>query len=82
MKNDELSPGIELTGKVVRVRPGVFLMGLSGAESDIERNLKLLRERPWLDIPIVFKGGMRSLLAIEKGTIGQNAINELLRSAG
>jgi hypothetical protein len=77
MKNDELSPGIELIGKVTRVRPGAFLMGLSGAAADVERNLKLLRERPWLDIPIVFRGGARSLLAIEKGTTGQSAINAL-----
>jgi hypothetical protein len=82
MKNDELSPGIELSGKVIRVGPGVFLMGLSGAGPDVERNLKLLRERPWLDIPIVFRGGPRSLLAIEKGTTGQNAINEVLGAVG
>lgn len=82
MKNDELAPGAELTGKVVRVRPGVFLMALSGIDADVGRNLKLLRERPWLDIPLVFQGGRRSLLAIEKGATGQNAINELLRSPG
>lgn len=77
MKNDELSPGVELIGKVARVRPGIFLMGLSGTAADVGRNLKLLRERPWLDIPIVFRGGARTLLAIEKGTTGQNAINAL-----
>jgi hypothetical protein len=77
MKNDELSPGIELIGKVTRVRPGMFLMGLSGAAADVETNLKLLRDRPWLDIPVVFRGGARSLIAIEKGTTGQSAINAL-----
>ena len=82
MKNDELSRGIELAGKVVRVQPGVFLMGLSGAEADIGRNLKLLRERPWLDIPIVMKDRSRSILAIEKGSTGQNAVNQALVSWG
>ena len=82
MKNDELAGGIDLAGKVARVHPGVFLMALSGAPVDVERNMTLLKERPWLDIPIVFQGGARSLLAIEKGSSGQNAINELLRSGG
>ena len=82
MKSDELSRGIDLAGKVAKVQPGVFLMALSGAPSDVERNMSFLKERPWLDIPIVFQGGTRSLLAIEKGTNGQNAIDELLRSGG
>jgi hypothetical protein len=82
MKNDELSRGIELTGKVLRVQRGVFLMGLSGVEADLGRNLKLLKERPWLDIPIVMKDGSRSILAIEKGSTGQNAINQVFASWG
>jgi hypothetical protein len=82
MKNDELSRGIELVGKIVNVHPGVFLMGLSGAEADVSRNLALLRDRPWLDIPIVLKGGSRSILAIEKGSTGQNAVKEALSTWG
>ena len=80
MKTDELSAGTELVGQVVPVQPGVFLMGLSGADADISKNMNLLRERSWLDIPIVFRNGVRGLLAVEKGATGQNAINELLRA--
>ena len=80
MKIDELSRGLELVGQIVRVQPGVFLMGLSGAEADARRNLALLRDRTWLDIPIVFKDGSRSILAIEKGSTGQTAVNEMLTS--
>lgn len=82
MKNDELARGIELAGKVVRVQRGIFLMGLSGAAADVARNLKLLRERSWLDIPIVMKDGTRSILAIEKGSTGQSAVNQVLASWG
>jgi hypothetical protein len=82
MKTDELSRGIDLTGRVAKVRPGIFLMGLSGADGDLGRNLKLLRERGWLDIPIVFRGGTRSILAIEKGATGENALNGALATWG
>ena len=82
MKNDELSRGIDLKGQIVRVQPGVFLMGLSGTEADLAQNMKLLKDRPWLDIPIVFKGGVRSLLAIEKGAMGENALNQAFEAWG
>jgi hypothetical protein len=82
MKNDELSPGIELVGKVTRVHRGIFLMGLSGAAPDLGRNLKLLKERPWLDIPIVMKDRTRGILAIEKGSTGQASIDRILASWG
>jgi hypothetical protein len=82
MKNDELSPGIELVGKVTRVHRGIFLMGLSGAAPDLGRNLKLLKERPWLDIPIVLKDRTRGILTIEKGSTGQASIDRILASWG
>lgn len=82
MKDDELARGIELKGQVVRVQRGMFLMGLSGADVDVARNMRLLKDRPWLDIPIIFNGGARSILAIEKGTAGQNALNEALATWG
>lgn len=82
MKTDELSRGIELVGKVVRIQPGVFLMGLSATTSDVARNLDLLKARAWLDIPIVMNDGSRSILAIEKGSTGQTALNQVLESWG
>jgi hypothetical protein len=82
MKTDELSRGIELVGKIVKVQTGVFLMGLSGAETDVTRNLQLLKDRPWLDIPIVMKDRSRSILAIEKGTSGQVALDQTLAAWG
>jgi hypothetical protein len=82
MKDDELARGIALKGQVVRVQRGMFLMGLSGTDDDVARNMKLLKDRPWLDIPIIFRGGARSILAIEKGTAGQNALNEALTTWG
>jgi hypothetical protein len=82
MKNDERARGIELAGEVAMVQAGVFLMGLSGASVDVSRNMMLLRDKPWLDIPIVLKDRSRNILAIEKGESGQNAVNEVLASWG
>ena len=42
-------------------------------DSDVQRNMQLLKERPWFDIPIVYTNGGRAILAIEKGAPGDRA---------
>jgi hypothetical protein len=82
MKNDELSRGIELKGQIVKVHQGMFLMGLSGTDADVASNMTLLKERGWLDIPIVLNGGGRAILAIEKGASGEKALSQVLSNWG
>jgi len=53
------------------VTSGFFLVGLSSTEADMQRNLELLKDRAWFDIPIVYNNGRRAILAVEKGTPGE-----------
>jgi hypothetical protein len=73
MKQAEQTRGAPLAGLAVKVTTGFFLLGLSSAESDMQRNLQLLKERSWFDIPIVYGNGRRAILAVEKGTPGERA---------
>ena len=73
---------ISCVALVVRVMPGVFLVGLSNIDADREQNLSLLRERGGLDIPFVYNNGRRSVLVIEKGTPGERAVNEAIAAWG
>ena len=57
----------------MKVTNGFFLIGLSAVEADQQRNIQLLKERPWFDIPIVYTNGGRAILALEKGTPGERA---------
>jgi hypothetical protein len=82
MKVSETAQGAPLNGLVVRVMPGFFLLGLSAVDSDREQNIQLLRERPWFDIPFVYNNGRRAVLAFEKGTSGERAMNEALATWG
>jgi hypothetical protein len=82
MKREERSGGTELAGRVVNVTSGVFLLGLSGADDDKQRNLRLLRERDWLDIPILYRDGSRHILAVEKGAEGARTIDDALSAWG
>jgi hypothetical protein len=46
------------------------LMALSNIEHDRERNLQLLKERTWIDIPAVYADQRRAIVAIAKGMSG------------
>ncbi|MGD0025882.1 MAG: hypothetical protein ABSC37_14895 [Xanthobacteraceae bacterium] len=73
MKEAEQARGTPLAGLAVKVTNGYFLIGLSAVDADMQRNLQLLKERPWFDIPIVYTNGGRAILAMEKGPPGDRA---------
>ena len=76
MKPGEQARGVPLAGLAVKVTNGYFLIGLSAVEIDKQRNIQMLKQRDWLDIPIVYTSGKRAILALEKGTPGQRAFRK------
>ncbi len=79
MKQAEQTRGVPLAGLAVKVTSGFFLIGLSSSDSDRERNLQLLKERAWFDIPVVYNNNRRAILAIEKGTPGDRVFAEAFK---
>ena len=73
MKQAEQARGTPLSGLAVKVTNGFFLIGLSAADTDVQHNVQLLKERSWFDIPIVYANGGRAILAMEKGPSGDSA---------
>jgi hypothetical protein len=73
MKQSEQARGTPLAGLAVKVTNGFFLIGLSAVDADMQRNIQLLKDRPWFDIPIVYTNGGRAILAMEKGPPGDRA---------
>jgi len=82
MKQGETTRGIPLNGIGVKVTANVFLIGLSSVDADMQRNLQLLKERSWFDIPVVYGDGKRAIIAIEKGTPGERAFTEAFAAWG
>jgi hypothetical protein len=79
MKQAEQTRGTPLAGLAVKVTSGFFLIGLSSAEADKDRNLQLLKDRAWFDIPVVYTNNRRAILAMEKGTPGERAFAEAFK---
>ncbi|MEH2479103.1 hypothetical protein V1282_002460 [Nitrobacteraceae bacterium AZCC 2146] len=82
MKSNEQARGTPLAGLAVKVTDGFFLVGLSNVESDRVRNLQLLKERSWFDIPLVYTNQRRAIIAIEKGSPGERAFNDAFATWG
>jgi len=82
MKQNEQARGVPLAGLAVKVTNGYFLIGMSSVDVDQQRNIQLLKERDWFDIPVVYTSGKRAILAIEKGTPGTRAFEEAFRAWG
>jgi hypothetical protein len=82
MKESEQSRGSPLSGLSVKVTEGFFMIGLSDVPADKSRNLKMLQERGWLDIPIVYGNGRRAILAVEKGAAGTDVFRAALAAWG
>ena len=76
MKSNEQARGTPLAGLAVKVTDGFFLVGLSNVDADRARNLQLLKERSWFDIPLVYVNQRRAIIAIEKGSPGERAFND------
>jgi hypothetical protein len=82
MKVNEQARGTPLAGLAVKVTDGFFLIGLSNVDADRNRNLQLLKERTWLDVPIVYNNQRRGIIAIEKGDPGGRAYAQAFTAWG
>src|SRR4051812_46512151 len=82
MKSNEQARGTPLSALAVKVTDGFFLVGLSNVDSERQRNLQLLKERSWFDVPLVYTNQRRAIIAIEKGAPGERAFNEAFGTWG
>ncbi|MBO6757847.1 MAG: hypothetical protein JJ902_16045 [Roseibium sp.] len=78
MKPTEEARGDALLGASVKVSPGYFWIALSSLNSERDRNLGLLRERGWIDIPMLYDNGKRGILTLEKGAAGSAAVEQAI----
>ena len=76
MKSNEQARGTPLAGLAAKVTDGFFLVGLSNVDADRQRNVQLLKERSWFDVPLVYTNQRRAIIAIEKGAPGERAFND------
>jgi hypothetical protein len=78
MKPAEDARGQPLIGASAKVADGFFWVALSGVDTDVTANLRLLKDREWFDLPLVYESGQRAIVTFEKGTPGDRVFNQAL----
>lgn len=82
MKANEQARGAPLAGLPVKVTDNFFLVGLSNTDTDRTRNIQLMKERSWFDVPLHYNDKRRAIIAIEKGPVGERAFSQSFASWG
>ena len=77
-KLSEDERGEPLVGAAAKVADGFFWIALSAAPADVAKNLQLLKQRPWIDLPLVYESGQRAILTFEKGDAGTSVFDRAL----
>jgi hypothetical protein len=80
MKESEQARGMPLGRRLAKVSSGVFLVGL--ADADRQRNLQMLKDLGWFDMPIYYSDGRRAVLALQKGPSGVRALSDAFAAWG
>ncbi|PLX35828.1 MAG: hypothetical protein C0606_17170 [Hyphomicrobiales bacterium] len=76
MKTTEEARGDALRGASARVLDNLFWIALSEDAEEEQRNESLLKDRGWIDIPILYENGKRAILTLEKGAPGDRMLKQ------
>jgi hypothetical protein len=78
LKPSEDARGQPLVGATAKVADGFFWIALSALPADVDSNMALLKDRGWIDLPLVYDTGQRAILTFEKGTPGDRALAQAM----
>jgi hypothetical protein len=75
MRRDDAPRGAPLQGMQVDIAPNVFLVGLYSSSED--KNVDMIRNLAWFDIPMSLASGKIAKVTFEKGAVGTQIINDV-----
>ncbi|RYC32851.1 hypothetical protein D3273_07155 [Lichenibacterium minor] len=78
-KDDDAPTGDALAGVPVAITDNYFLVGLTRGAAETQ-NLRLMTERNWFDMSVLFTSGKLGKLTFEKGAAGQRVIEDAFKT--
>tara|TARA_R110002020_G_scaffold127531_3_gene286108 strand:- start:9658 stop:11247 length:1590 start_codon:yes stop_codon:yes gene_type:complete len=78
MKQTEADQGNPLIAVPAKITQDFYMVALNDLAEAREANTNLLRERNWIDIPVVYANGRQALITLEKGASGTEVFNQAL----
>jgi hypothetical protein len=78
MKQTEADQGTPLIAVPAKITQDFYMVALNDLEEARTANVDLLRNRNWIDIPLVYANGRQALITLEKGASGTEVFNQAL----
>jgi len=75
-KAEESERGAPLSAINSALGDNLFVAALSNVPVEVERNLDLILNRSWIDIPVRFASGRRGIITFEKGVSGGQTLSD------
>lgn len=82
LKDEELTQGTPLVGASARVVGNSFLFALSAAPEDATANTKLLTDRKWIDLALIYASGKRAIITLEKDDKAEKMFQDVFAAWG
>ncbi|EDQ34348.1 hypothetical protein HPDFL43_15162 [Hoeflea phototrophica DFL-43] len=77
-KQTEADQGSPLIAVPAKITQDFYMVALNDLPEAAEANTGLMRQRSWIDIPVVYANGRQALITLEKGTTGTEVFNQAL----
>lgn len=78
MKQTEADQGNPLIAVPAKITQDFYMVALNDLDEARKVNTDLLRQRNWIDIPVVYANGRQALITLEKGASGTEVFNQAL----
>ncbi|WP_293810393.1 histidine kinase [uncultured Bosea sp.] len=73
-KSEESERGAPLSAINSALGDNLFVAALSNVPVEVERNVDLILNRSWIDVPVRFASGRRGIITFEKGVSGSQTL--------
>jgi hypothetical protein len=73
-KSEEGERGAPLSAINSALGDNLFVAALSNVPVEVERNIDLILNRSWIDVPVRFASGRRGIITFEKGVSGSQTL--------
>ena len=77
-KQTEADQGSPLIAVPAKITQDFYMVALNDLEEARKANTDLMRQRNWIDIPLVYSNGRQALITLEKGASGTEVFNQAL----
>lgn len=78
MKQTEADQGNPLVAVPAKITQDFYMVALNDLAEARTFNTDLMRQRNWIDIPVVYANGRQALITLEKGASGTEVFNQAL----